>query len=86
LVTQSSAPTSSAVDRALVELGASQGAGELAVHVRDRLSNALATIPALVAVAQLERLALACRRARRHRRAPERRAGRDVDFNRGIAA
>ena len=66
----------------LVELAADDGLGDLAVDVRDRLEHALAEIALLVAVAQLERLALAGRRARRHGR-PAKRAARerDVDFD-----
>ena len=43
--------------------------GDLAVHVRHRLAHALA-VPALAAVAQLDRLELAGGRARGHRGAP----------------
>src|SRR3970282_1624345 len=56
------------------------------VDVRDRPSHALAEIPALVAIAQLQRFTLAGRGARRHRGAAERLAGPQVDFNRGVAA
>ncbi len=75
-----------AIDGALIGLASRQRRGDLAVDVADRLRHALAEIAALVAVAQLERLALAGRRAGRHRRAPERAAvERDLHFDRGVA-
>ena len=61
---------------ALIELAAAERRGDLAVDVGDRLAHALAAVARLVAVAQFERLALAGRRARRHRRAAERAARR----------
>ncbi len=51
------------VDRALVGGLADQGLGDLAVHMGHRLLDALAQVAALVAVAQLERLARAGGRA-----------------------
>ena len=75
------------VERALIELAADERLGDLAVDVGDRLADALADVARLVAVAQLQRLALAGRRARRHRRPPEGAAvERDVDFDRRVAA
>ena len=61
--------------------------GNLAVDVPDRFANALPAVARLVTVAQLERLALARRRAGRHRRPPGRAvAERHVHFHRRIAA
>ena len=51
-----------------------QRVGDLAVDVRDGFAHALAEIARAVAVAQLERFALARGRARRHGRAPARAA------------
>ena len=74
------------VERPLIEVGAHERRRDLAVDVRDGRADALAEIPRLVAVAQFQRFAFAGRRAGRHRRASERAAGADVDFNGGIAA
>ena len=69
-----------AVDGALVEgVEALQHAGDLAVDEPDRGLHALAAV-ALAAVAQLDRLVLAGRRAARHRR-PSVRARRQHDFD-----
>ena len=76
------------VERRLVERRLPTSAlRDLAVDVATAFCHALAEIAALVAVAQLERLALTGGRARGHCRAAERAAvERDVDFDRGIAA
>ncbi len=69
------------VERPLVELDACDGFCDFAVDVRDRLRHTFAEVALLVAVAQLQRLALACRRAGGHRRAAESAAREgDVDF------
>ncbi len=56
---------------------ADQGATQFAVDVSDRFQHALAQIAALVAVAQLQRLAAAGGGARRHRRAALGAGGQD---------
>ena len=75
-----------AVEIALIERPAHDRLGDLAVDVRHGLSHALAEIARLVAVAQLERLALARGGARGHGGASQMRAGPDVHFHRGVAA
>ena len=62
------------VDGALIGVAPCERRGDLAVDVRDRLRDALAQIALLVAVAELERLALAGRRAGRHGGAADRAA------------
>ncbi len=75
------------VDAALIQLAVDQSFRDGAVHVADGLAHALAAVAASVAVAQLQGLALAGRRARRHRGTAERAAReRHVDFNSRIAA
>ena len=76
-----------AIEARLVErVGAVDRLGDLAVHVRDRLRDALAA-PRLPAVTQLRRLELAGRRAGGDRGAAGRaRAQRELDLDRGIAA
>ena len=75
------------VELALRQIAIAQRAGNLAVDVRDGFASRPCRDSARVAVAQLQRFALAGRRARGHRRAPARAAlEHDVDFNRGIAA
>ena len=59
---------------------------ERLVDVVDRLQDALAAEALLVAVAQLDRLVLAGRRAARHGGAPAPGGGLDFDFDRGVAA
>jgi len=60
---------------------------DLGVDVLDRLQHALAEVALLVAVAQLDRLARAGRRARRHRGAAHRAAlEQHVAFDGGVAA
>ena len=83
-----SSSTSSAVERALVAgVEPDERLGDLPVHVRDRLRDALAEERGRVAVAQLDRLVLAGRGAGGHRRAPERaRLEADVDLDRRVAA
>ena len=58
------------VERRLVQFGADDGLGDFAVHVATRPSGPLGQIALLVAIAQLERLALAGRRTRGHRARP----------------
>src|SRR5690606_34895622 len=61
--------------------------GDLRGDVLDGLRDALAEVAALVPVAQLERLVLAGRRARGHRRrADEGLVDLDVDLDRGVAS
>ena len=61
--------------------------GDLAVHILNRLRHALAKPTALVAIAQLDRLVLASRRARRNRRASGRPVlENDLGFECRIAA
>ena len=76
------------VEQGLVpRVGAQDLAGDLAVDVRDGLRDALSAVALLVAVAQLQRLALAGRGARRHRRAPGRASReQDLDLDGRIAA
>ena len=75
------------VELALRELASAQRRGDLAVDMGDRLRDALAEVARLVAVAQLQRFALAGGRARRHGRAAARAAVEDdIDFHRRIAA
>ena len=76
------------VDERLVErVLADHLAGELVVHRRDGLQHALAEVAALVAVAQLHRLALARRGARRHGGAAHGAALEDhLDLDGGVAA
>src|SRR5579885_3097546 len=63
------------VDQVLIGLEARQRRGDDRVHVRHRAQHALAPVAAGVAVAQLDRLALAGRRPRGHRGAPRRASG-----------
>ena len=70
------------VDAPLIGLASGQRRRDLAVDVGHRLGHALAEVALLVAVAQLERLALAGRGARRHRGAPGGAALEDdIDFD-----
>ena len=59
------------VDRALIGVVAGERLRDFAVHMADRFRDALAEIPLLVPVAELERLALPGRRARGHRGAAD---------------
>ena len=76
------------VERGLVErVEAGDRVGDLAVDRVDRAGHALAEIAALVAVAQLDRLARAGGGARRHGRAAEGAALQDdVGLDGGVAA
>ena len=76
------------VEPALVlGVGAEERVGDLPVHVADRLQHALAEVGGGIAVAQLDGLVLAGRRAGGHGR-PSEGAGRepDVDLERRVAA
>jgi hypothetical protein len=81
------------VDHRLVEFAlvlgieADEQVGDFAVHRCDRLGDALAEIPALVAVAQFDRLMRAGRRTRGHRSAAEAAVfEQHIDFDGGVAA
>src|SRR5688572_25413279 len=75
------------VDVPLIRVASGERLGNFAVHVADRLGDALAEIPLLVAVAQFERLTLPGRCARGHCRAARGSAvERDIDFDRRIPA
>jgi hypothetical protein len=75
------------IEIALVGRGADDRAGNFIRNVGNRLANALAPVPALVAVPELERFTGAGGGAGRHRRAAAR-AGLedDVDLDGRVAA
>ncbi len=87
LVAVPSRPNHGLVESPLVEVPVDDRGGDFAVDVGDRLTDTFADEARPVAVAQLERLALARRGSRRHRGTPERAiVERDVHFDRRITA
>ena len=73
--------------RLVARVGAAHFLGDLAVDVGDGLQDALAAVALLVAVAQLQRLALPRRSARGNGGPPGRPAGKQhLDLDRGVAA
>ena len=74
------------VDASLIELPADEHRGDLAVHVCDRLANALALITFRVTVSQFERFTLTGRCPGRHGRPPNRASRLDVRFDGRIAS
>jgi len=75
------------VDLGLIERVEADDAGaERAVDVLDRLQDAFAAEPLLVAVAELDRFVLAGRRTARHRGAAAATCSLHFDFDGGVAA
>ena len=70
----------------MIEFLSNERLRDLAVDVIDRFTNALSAVTFRIAVTQFERLALAGRCARWHRRATERASRLNVGFDSWIAS